>query len=238
MRESATQTLVGAVAGAVEVTCMQPTIAVKNALQEGRPVSLAPRALYRGYAVNISTIVPMTAVQFGATGSYTQLFTAAVGRKPAREEGVACAALGGATAALVASPAELVVIQQQRAGLSAGAAVRHVVSGYGAARLFKGLTCSAMRDGLVCANMLGLTPVIATELRQSEAYLDKHANPEYATIRATLADIYARGGAGALYSGFAPRGFRIVCAAFILNSVKEWAQELIEGGSHAQVKGM
>jgi len=39
--------------------------------------------------------------------------------------------------------------------------------------------------------------------------------------------MYAKGGVAALYAGGVPRGFRIICATFILNSVKEWAQEAI-----------
>jgi hypothetical protein len=111
------ETMLGAVAGCVEVSCMQPTIAIKNAVQEGRAVSFTPTALYRGYFVNLATVAPMTAVQFGATGGYTQAFAALTERLPRGEERVACAAMGGATAALVGAPAELIVIQQQRAGV-------------------------------------------------------------------------------------------------------------------------
>ena len=84
--------------------------------QERRPIPVSPNALYRGLTINISTMAPISAVQFGGVSAYTELFKTAVGRNPKGQESVACAAAGGATSALVASPAELLVIQQQRAG--------------------------------------------------------------------------------------------------------------------------
>ena len=46
-------TAIGAVAGSMEVLLMQPTIAIKNALQEGRPVPWSPKLLYRGLGVSL-----------------------------------------------------------------------------------------------------------------------------------------------------------------------------------------
>lgn len=42
---------IGGLAGIVEVCIMQPTVAVKNALQEGRPLPAHPTAYYRGLLV-------------------------------------------------------------------------------------------------------------------------------------------------------------------------------------------
>ncbi len=44
-------TAIGGVAGMIEVCIMQPTVGIKNALQEGRPVPSSPLALYRGLLV-------------------------------------------------------------------------------------------------------------------------------------------------------------------------------------------
>lgn len=44
-------TAIGALAGLTEVSIMQPTVAIKNALQVGRPVPMSPLALYRGVLV-------------------------------------------------------------------------------------------------------------------------------------------------------------------------------------------
>lgn len=37
------------------------------AQQENRPLNVRPSALYRGYFMNVGSIVPVTCVQFGAT---------------------------------------------------------------------------------------------------------------------------------------------------------------------------
>ena len=46
--------MIGALAGVTEVTIMHPTVALKNALQEGRSLPRTPAALYRGYLVSSS----------------------------------------------------------------------------------------------------------------------------------------------------------------------------------------
>lgn len=45
------QSLIGAMSGTVEVLLMQPTVAIKNAVQEGRPISWNPLHMYRGLGV-------------------------------------------------------------------------------------------------------------------------------------------------------------------------------------------
>ena len=50
---------IGAIAGSMEVLLMQPTIAIKNALQEGRPVPWSPSALYRGLGVRNALLRPL-----------------------------------------------------------------------------------------------------------------------------------------------------------------------------------
>lgn len=47
----AEHTAIGGLAGLVEVGVMQPTVAVKNALQEGRPLPRQISAYYRGLFV-------------------------------------------------------------------------------------------------------------------------------------------------------------------------------------------
>ena len=44
-------TAIGGLSGLMEVIIMQPTVGIKNALQEGRPVPRSPFQLYRGLAV-------------------------------------------------------------------------------------------------------------------------------------------------------------------------------------------
>ena len=51
---STEHTAIGALAGVLEVSVMQPTVTIKNALQEGRALPKSPIALYRGYLVSRS----------------------------------------------------------------------------------------------------------------------------------------------------------------------------------------
>lgn len=46
-------TAIGAFSGMLEVCIMQPTVGIKNAMQEGRPVPRNPLVLYRGLLVSV-----------------------------------------------------------------------------------------------------------------------------------------------------------------------------------------
>ena len=45
---------IGGMSGTLEVCLMQPTVAFKNAIQEGRPMPLHPVHMYRGLGVRAS----------------------------------------------------------------------------------------------------------------------------------------------------------------------------------------
>lgn len=47
-------TMIGGVGGVMEVCLMQPMVAFKNALQEGRPLPRTPTQMYRGLLVSLS----------------------------------------------------------------------------------------------------------------------------------------------------------------------------------------
>jgi len=59
-------TAIGALAGVLEVSVMQPTVTVKNALQEGRALPKTPLAFYRGYLVCMCHVLNHENVQDGA----------------------------------------------------------------------------------------------------------------------------------------------------------------------------
>ena len=56
---------VGMASGVFEVLMQQPTIAWKNALQEGRPIPRNPVHWYRGVLLSAASIAPVTGLQFG-----------------------------------------------------------------------------------------------------------------------------------------------------------------------------
>ncbi|KAK9916384.1 hypothetical protein WJX75_002075 [Coccomyxa subellipsoidea] len=157
---AAEMTAIGGVAGVSEVLIMQPTIAIKNALQEGRPIPWHPRALYRGLAVNAASIAPITAIQFGTH----RLLERALGKDISELGKVGAAAGAGAASALVGCPAELLMIQQQKTGQRLLTEARRIVSELGALGLYRGLTATTIRESVYTGSYLGLCPVLKNYL--------------------------------------------------------------------------
>ena len=132
---ASTHAAIGAVSGVIEVTLLHPTVAWKNALQEGRPLNLTPKALYRGYLINVGSFAPITMVQFGvnrlletrlsrtgdgASGEAQRAVLETLRAVAARTgsdltggQRIAVAAAAGAASSVVGTPCELIIIQQQ-----------------------------------------------------------------------------------------------------------------------------
>ncbi|CAL5225283.1 g8081 [Coccomyxa viridis] len=157
-------TAIGAVAGSMEVLLMQPTIAIKNALQEGRPVPWSPKLLYRGLGVNLGSIAPITAIQFGVH----RILEAAQGEEVSQLGQIGAATGAGAASSLVGCPAELLMIQQQKHGRPLMQEAQRIVAKYGPTGLYRGLTGTAIRETIYTGSYLGLCPVLQT-------YIDRTA---------------------------------------------------------------
>jgi solute carrier family 25 citrate transporter 1 len=134
-------TAIGGLGGAVEMVLMQPMLACKNALQEGRPIPRNPLHLYRGLGVRktmladsphfhpfspiyhpfspvptqvgVMAMAPITASQFGTNRVVQQFLAGSEGAKLTGLQTFASAAIAGGVSAFIASPTELIVIQQQ-----------------------------------------------------------------------------------------------------------------------------
>ncbi|KAG2493696.1 hypothetical protein HYH03_008210 [Edaphochlamys debaryana] len=157
-------TAIGALGGTVEVCIMQPLVGIKNALQEGRPIPRNPAHLYRGLLMNIVSMAPITASQFGTN----RLMQTVVLKKSEADltgaERFGSAAVAGAVSAFIASPSELIIIQQQKSGRSLGAETSHFMQAYGASNLVRGLIPAIGREMLYAAGYLGLVPIIRKAL--------------------------------------------------------------------------
>ncbi|TYZ62466.1 hypothetical protein PybrP1_005587 [[Pythium] brassicae (nom. inval.)] len=152
---------IGSLAGMLEVTIQQPTVAMKNAVQQGRPIPWSVPALYRGVGISLSCVAPICALQFGVNGKLLAL----AGERAAHSDSVkvTCGALAGVASALLGSPGELVMTLQQNSGRGLGATVRDVVAAHGARRLYRGFGVTAVRDGIWCASYLALGPVLTAK---------------------------------------------------------------------------
>ncbi|GMH33328.1 hypothetical protein BSKO_01162 [Bryopsis sp. KO-2023] len=268
---AAEHTIIGGMAGMGEVTIMQPIVAIKNALQEGRAVPWNVAHLYRGLGINILSMAPITATQFGANRMCEQLTRNITGRDVDPSGRVFCAAAAGAISGFVGSPAELLVIQQQKNGRSIINETKAVVQNYGLRSLFcRGLALSVCRESIYAGNYLGLYPVLERYLEESpdmakypkgtpslaagvaagflgsflshpfdtvKTRLQAHmySRPEYVTSLGGMATVCREEGVGGLWKGYTPRGFRILCAVFILNGFRTYMVDHLENARAEQV---
>ncbi|KAG7381362.1 hypothetical protein PHYPSEUDO_006067 [Phytophthora pseudosyringae] len=155
--------VVGSIAGMIEVIVQQPTVAIKNAVQQGRPILWSAPALYRGVGVSLASIAPVSAIQFAVNGRLLRGLTAP-GAAPSDQTKVLCGTLSGVASALLSAPAELVMTLQQNNGKTFGATVKEVAREHGVVRLLRGFTTTTVRDAAWCAGYLALGPVFTHKM--------------------------------------------------------------------------
>lgn len=154
---------VGSIAGMIEVILQQPTVAIKNALQQSRTIPWSVQVLYRGVGVSLASIAPVSAIQFAVNGHLLRS-VATSGRHPSDKTKVLCGTLSGFASAVLSAPAELVMTLQQINGKSFSATVKEVSQVHGFARLLRGFSVTAARDAVWCAGYMALGPVITREM--------------------------------------------------------------------------
>jgi len=155
----------GVAVGTVEVSILQPMLYCKNATQQGLPLSVNPRLLYRGVSMSIINMSIITGAQFPLTGLCSKLVSGGASRPLSSAEKIWAGFMGGALSGFLCAPMELVMIQQQRHGGSLVHQTRRVLGEFGVSGLFRGLFCACGREGLFTAGYLGLGPVFADSLR-------------------------------------------------------------------------
>jgi hypothetical protein len=152
---------VGLATGVVDVSLTQWMLYCKNASQQGMPLTLNPKILYRGTGMSMVNMSVLSGLQLPLTATCQGLFTGGVPRKLSDGELVGAGLIGGALSGFACAPMELVLIQQQRFGTSLLATPAKVVAEAGVAGLFgRGLAMSCGREGIFTAGMLGMGPVI------------------------------------------------------------------------------
>ncbi|KAI8476555.1 MAG: mitochondrial carrier domain-containing protein [Monoraphidium minutum] len=159
-------TAVGALGGMLEVCVMQPMVAFKNALQEGRPLPRTPLALYRGLVINCCSMAPITASQFGTSRLLENAIIKHTGSDITTAGRFASAAGAGSVSALIGSPTELIIIQQQKNLTPLAAETRRFFSAYPAYSIYRGLAPCIARETLYAGGYLGLCPVLFDGLRE------------------------------------------------------------------------
>ena len=147
-------TILGSSAAFIIGVTLQPTVYSKNARQQGLPLTLDPRLLYRGIGPSLANEMGQLGLQCAATGALKKAL-------PSTTVGEFSAALGaGALVALFASPCELLMIQQQRQGTSMLETPLKILRTHGVGTLLgRGLGMCAARDAIYVGGMLGFTPI-------------------------------------------------------------------------------
>jgi len=246
-RENAT---VGAVAGLIDVTCIQWAYYLKNARQQGLPMTLNPRILYRGYGANCINVAAGTCFQFAANGAIEGALMKE-GKPLTAAQSVGSGFVAGFASGIVASPTELVMTQQQVKGGSIGSNVMGLLSA-GPSSCLRGFVPTCYREGIFAAAYLGLAPTIRTKLGEASPGTNQEvlrvvaavggaavcgvlSHPfdtvktcmqgdverlTYGTMRETASRIWANGGVAAMYRGIEFRFVRQVWQVWVLDLLR------------------
>lgn len=245
----------GSLIGIAEVTCNQPLVRLKNDLQQGKSITINPKALYKGYGVNAGSMAPITAMQVAISGWLTKYF--ATRGEPTLQQKVMAAYMAGAASALLATPTEMIMIHQQIMNQNAVQTVRHMHTVYGKLSLMKGFMPTSIRDGCFAVGYLTLSQMIRQMygLNTKSEFVNnlsgaipagiittavthpfdtiktsmqaQIANPQYSNmIRATNA-IIQKDGIKGLYKGMSARGTRVVFALALMGYLSEHTDKYI-----------
>jgi hypothetical protein len=175
--------VIGALGGLIEVSIMQPMNYWKNATQQGIPLSMEPKVLYRGYFANATNMAACTCFQFAANGMFKKMLV--VGDDPTAPlspmRQLIAGFFSGAASASLCSPLELLMIQQQRKGGSLPSHAASLARG-GLGTIYHGFTMTALREGIYSAGYLGVAPVI----RESIMAMYPEMNEDVARIPAAI----------------------------------------------------
>lgn len=160
-------TLLGLAVGVVDTSGTQWMVYCKNAAQQRLKLTLDPRILYRGYAANLLNVGTKRALQVPIAASITNVITGGMARRLTDSEQLGCAASAGLLSALVVSPIELVMIQQQKFGTSLLRTPLELVNAHGLSVLGRAITVTCGRESVYTAGLLGLGPVIKRYSQES-----------------------------------------------------------------------
>mmetsp|Transcript_18569 Transcript_18569/g.25553 ORF Transcript_18569/g.25553 Transcript_18569/m.25553 type:complete len:268 (-) Transcript_18569:111-914(-) len=172
---------VGMVCGVIEVFCLQPFNYAKNMVQQGQPLSLDPRKLYRGVGANMVNMGSCTMIQFSAGGALRKIVMGNDARKLKAHEEMLCGIGAGTISATVGSPLELIMIQQQRKGGNTLQTIKNIASPSIASRGFVG---AAVREALWTCGYLSIPPIVRGKLREN--YPETFDSDQKARVPAAL----------------------------------------------------
>mmetsp|Transcript_3888 Transcript_3888/g.5548 ORF Transcript_3888/g.5548 Transcript_3888/m.5548 type:complete len:271 (+) Transcript_3888:91-903(+) len=242
--------LLGMTSGVIEVTALQPLNYWKNAAQQGLPLSLNPRYLYRGLGPNCVNMGSCTMLQFTFGGKIKNLITGGENRQLSIGEEMSAGLGAGMMSAVVGSPLELIMIQQQRKGQGLITTTMSLMN----LNITRGFVGAAVREGLWTVGYLSIPPIVRNFIRTefpdifdsddkaripaslTGAFFACYLTQPFDTIKTcmqgdierktfgtfsqTFKKLYADAGIYAFYRGATFRYGRMVCAVFMLDKLR------------------
>ena len=172
---------VGMTVGVVEGLILQPFNYAKNMVQQKQPISMNPAIMYRGVGANAVNMGSCTMIQFAVGGKLKNLVLKGENRHLSLGEEMMCGIGAGTTSAIVGSPLELIMIQQQRKGGSTIETLKNIAN---PSTIGRGFVGAAVREALWTCGYLSIPPVVRRTLMEN--YPEQFPDNNKARIPAAL----------------------------------------------------
>jgi len=157
---------VGMMVGMIEVLVLQPFNYAKNMVQQQRQISMNPTIMYRGVASNCINMGSCTMIQFAVGGKVKNVVSNGSGlHQFSLKEEMGCGIVAGSVSALVGSPLELIMIQQQRKGGAVPTRLGEILQN--PMNITRGLLGTTVREALWTCGYLSIPPVVRRTLMDS-----------------------------------------------------------------------
>lgn len=150
--------------------------------QQKQPISLNPMVMYRGVHANALNMGSCTMIQFAVGGRLKQMVLQGEKRHLTLAEEMMTGIGAGTTSGLIGSPLELIMIQQQRKGLSTMMTLKDITTN--PMNVGRGFVGCATREALWTCGYLSIPPVVRRTLM--ETYPETFPNNNKARIPAAL----------------------------------------------------
>jgi hypothetical protein len=134
-------------------------------VQQQNPISMNPSVMYRGVGANCLNMGSCTMIQFAVGGKLKNMVTGDSPRHLSLQEEMACGITAGSLSAMVGSPLELIMIQQQKKGGNVGVRIKNIMEK--PVNLTRGFVGAAIREALWTCGYLSIPPVVRRTLMTS-----------------------------------------------------------------------
>ena len=242
---------IGSAAGTVEVVVNQPTIFIKNSLQQNenpfKAIFQSPSQLYRGLGVNLVCMIPTTAMQVSGSEKLKTVMPGEDVMTSLMRNGIA-----GGLSAFTCNASELIIVNQQNWKANALTTAQRLYREGGPLVATRGLTAKAMREGIFCAGFLTAYPRVKKRFEEktgSDILATFFAAASVAPVTAAVSHpfdtistrmqadaskksirgffdaarvVYHQGGSKAFFAGITPRTVRMMVAIPLMTAVKNW----------------